>query len=177
MDVVVSANGPSGWSAVRWDGGGARCAIGRTGVRIDKREGDGATPAGSFPLRQLLWRPDRVAAPLSGLPLRPIAPDDGWCDDPADPAYNRPVRLPYSASHERMWRDDGLYDLVIVVGHNDAPVVPGHGSAIFVHVAEADYAPTAGCVALALADLQALVAACRPGDRLRIEPDPAPGAA
>jgi Uncharacterized protein conserved in bacteria len=170
MDIVVRMQGPAGWPSIRWESGVARCALGRAGIGIDKREGDGATPAGCFPLRALLYRPDRMTAPATGLPLRPIAPDDGWCDDPADPAYNRPVKLPYPARHERMWRDDGLYDLVIVVGHNDAPIVPGRGSAIFVHVAEAAYAPTAGCVALARADLQALVAACRPGDRLRIEP-------
>lgn len=168
MDIVVTAHGPNGWPTIHWSGGDVRCALGRSGIVSDKREGDGGTPVGCFPLRQVLFRPDRVSPPLSSLPVRPIDPADGWCDDPADAAYNRPVRLPYPASHERMWRDDWLYDLVIVVGHNDAPVVPGLGSAIFVHVAKADYPPTAGCVALALADLQTLVAACRLGDRLVI---------
>lgn len=168
MDIVVTAHGPNGRATIRWAGGNVFCALGRSGIVSDKREGDGGTPVGCFPLRQVLFRPDRISPPLGGLPVRPIEPTDGWCDDPADTAYNRPVRLPYAASHERMWRDDGLYDLVVVVGHNDAPVVPGLGSAIFVHVAEADYSPTAGCVALALPDLQALVAACRLGDRLVI---------
>ncbi len=104
------------------------------------------------------------------LESRPIDQGDGWCDDPADPAYNTPVRLPYSGRHERLWRDDRLYDLVIVVGYNDAPVIPGRGSAIFIHLATADYAPTAGCVALALGDLQRLAAACAPGDDLVVEP-------
>lgn len=168
MDIVVTANRPTGWPMIRWDGGDARCALGRAGLVGDKREGDGGTPIGTFALRYVLFRPDRLTPPRSGLPVRAIEPADGWCDDPADPAYNRPVRLPYPASHERMWRDDRLYDLLVVVGHNDAPVVPGLGSAIFVHVADANYPPTAGCVALALADLQALVAACRPDDRLVI---------
>lgn len=168
MDVIVSQTGLDRRSSIRWDDRDARCALGRNGISLDKHEGDGATPVGRFPLREVLFRADRLAPPVTGLPARAIDVADGWCDDPADPAYNRPVRLPYPASHERLWRDDGLYDLVVVIGHNDAPAIPGRGSAIFVHVAAADYAPTAGCVALALADLQALVAVCQPGDQLVI---------
>jgi L,D-peptidoglycan transpeptidase YkuD (ErfK/YbiS/YcfS/YnhG family) len=138
-------------------------------VLAAKREGDGATPAGSFPFRRALWRPDRwPAPPPTRLPLAALDPDDGWCDDPGDPAYNRAVRLPHPARHERMWRDDALYDLVLVIGHNDDPPLPGAGSAIFVHVARADLAPTEGCVALARADLAALAAALAPGDSIRI---------
>jgi L,D-peptidoglycan transpeptidase YkuD (ErfK/YbiS/YcfS/YnhG family) len=103
------------------------------------------------------------------LPTAPIAADDGWCDDPADPAYNRPVRLPYAGRHERLWRDDRLYDLVLVIGHNDDPVVAGAGSAVFVHVARPDWAPTAGCVALALPDLLTLLTVCQPGAMLTID--------
>ncbi|WP_426954503.1 L,D-transpeptidase family protein [Muricoccus radiodurans] len=136
-----------------------RCAIGRGGVRADKREGDGGTPAGLMPLRRVLYRADRGPAPACAVPVEPISPSDGWCDDPADPAYNRPVRLPYAASHEEMWRHDGLYDIVGVLGWNDAPVVRGRGSAIFLHLARPDYAPTAGCLALALPDLRAALAA------------------
>ena len=99
-----------------------RCSLGSGGVRRDKREGDGATPAGEFPLRQAFYRPDRLAAPpATGLPRRPLRPDDGWCDDPASSSYNQPVKLPFPASHERLWREDGLYDLVVVVGYNDDP--------------------------------------------------------
>lgn len=155
-------------------GRGVRCALGRAGVRpaAAKREGDHASPAGVWPIRRLLYRPDRLAAPQTALPLAPLAPDDGWCDDPADAAYNRPVRLPYPASCEAMWRDDGLYDLVFVLGHNDDPPERGLGSAIFLHVAGLDYGPTEGCVALALADALALAAAARPGDAVEIRADP-----
>src|SRR5579859_1914058 len=147
-----------------------RCALGRAGVRpaADKREGDGATPAGLWPLRNVLWRADRLSAPWSRLPARAIEPDDGWCDAPLDPAYNRPVRLPYPASAERIWREDGVYDLVVVLGYNDAPVVRGAGSAIFMHVARADYAATEGCIALALDDLVELVSLAAPGDAVRV---------
>jgi L,D-peptidoglycan transpeptidase YkuD (ErfK/YbiS/YcfS/YnhG family) len=147
-----------------------RCVLGRSGIRAaaDKREGDGATPAGLWPLRSLLWRPDRLTAPSSRLPARAIEPDDGWCDAPGDPAYNRLVRLPYPASAERMWREDGVYDLVVVLGYNDTPVVPGAGSAIFVHVARPDYAVTEGCIAVALKDLVELVNRAAPGDALRV---------
>lgn len=148
-----------------------RCALGRAGIRADKSEGDGATPAGLFPLRRVLYRPDRLPPPCSGLPVAPIGRADGWCDDPADPAYNRPVRLPYPGRHERLWREDRLYDVVLIVGHNDEPVVAGAGSAVFVHVALPDWAPTAGCVALALPDLLMLVRDCRPGDALAIAAD------
>lgn len=166
VDIIVTEAGPDGHPLLRWSGGTARCAIGRGGISCDKHEGDGATPVGRFPLRQALYRADRIAQPATALPLQRIGRDDGWCDDPADAAYNRPVPLPYAASHERLWRDDALYDILIVVGHNDDPVLPGRGSAIFIHVASADFTPTAGCVALTIADLQALLRACRPGDQL-----------
>jgi L,D-peptidoglycan transpeptidase YkuD (ErfK/YbiS/YcfS/YnhG family) len=166
MDIQVSAQ-----HILSWPGGSFRCALGRGGIRADKREGDGATPVGCFALRRVLYRPDRlVEVPRTGLPVAPIAPKDGWCDDAGDPAYNRPVTLPYAASHEEMWRADGLYDVVVVLGHNDDPVVPGQGSAVFLHVAKPDYEPTAGCVALHLGDLLALLCCCAPGDRLCVTP-------
>src|SRR6185437_6433782 len=136
MDLLVYA---PGWAL--WDGTRLRCAVGRGGIRADKREGDGATPAGSWPMRRLLYRPDRIAAPPARLAANPVAPQDGWCDDPDDAVYNRPVRLPYRARAERLWREDGIYDLIVPLGYNDAPVVPGAGSAIFLHVARPDYAP------------------------------------
>ena len=145
-----------------------RCALGRSGIRIDKREGDGATPAGRFPLRRVLYRPDRLPAPATRLPVAALAPDDGWCDDPADPQYNRPVRLPYGARHEDMWRADTLYDVVVVVGHNDAPVVAGMGSAVFMHLANADYRPTEGCVARAREDRLEVLAGAGPDTVLEI---------
>jgi L,D-peptidoglycan transpeptidase YkuD (ErfK/YbiS/YcfS/YnhG family) len=138
----------------------------------DKREGDGATPAARMPLRRVLYRADRGAAPATALPLDPIGRDDGWCDDPDDTAYNRPVRLPCTAHYERLWRDDAVYDLVAVLGWNDAPVVTGCGSAIFLHLArdgaDGGFAPTAGCVALARDDLLTVLREARPGDAVRV---------
>jgi len=146
-----------------------RCTLGRGGVTTDKREGDGATPAGAYPLRQLLYRSDRLAPPTNALPTSPLRPRDGWCDDPGHSAYNRPVTLPLDASAESMWRDDHLYDLVVVLGYNDDPVVSGLGSAIFLHVASPEYSPTEGCIALAKEDLLAVLADITPGSDIRIE--------
>ena len=127
-----------------------RCAIGRSGAAAfgDKREGDGATPLGRWPLLGALLRPDRTDAPATALPWRWLRPDDGWSDDPADPCYNRPVSHPHPFGAERLWRDDHVYDVIIILGHNVAPVAAGAGSAIFWHVARPDFAPTEGCVAI-----------------------------
>ncbi|MBE9604816.1 L,D-transpeptidase family protein [Acetobacteraceae bacterium H6797] len=134
-----------------------RCAIGKGGIREDKSEGDGATPRGLLSLRRLLYRADRGAPPPNPghLRLEPIAPSDGWCDDPSSPAYNTQIALPHPARHEKLWREDGVYDLIGVLGWNDAPVQRGRGSAIFLHVARPDYAPTEGCIALSMRDLHA----------------------
>ena len=154
MQAIVSPDG-----RFRFGREALRCALGRGGVRADKREGDGATPIGDLPLRRVLYRADRVAAPSCRVAVEPISPHDGWCDDPGHPDYNRPVRLPHPARHERMWREDALYDIVGVLGWNDAPAVRGRGSAIFLHLARPDYAPTEGCVALRETDLRAALAA------------------
>ena len=164
MDLVVES---AGWA--RWGARRMRCALGKGGVRAAKREGDGVTPAGAFTMRRVLYRADRAAAPTTRLPIAPISSDDGWCDDPADAAYNRPVKLPYAARAERLWRADRLYDLVVVLGHNDTPPVAGAGSAIFLHVAAADYAPTEGCVALAADELRAVLAEADAASRVVVE--------
>ena len=132
-----------------------RCAVGRSGARRDKQEGDGATPLAAMPLRRVLYRADRGPPPRCGVPVEPLSPTDGWCDEPTDPNYNRPVRLPYAASHEELWLESRLYDIIGVLGWNDDPVVPGRGSAIFLHVASPDYEPTAGCIALSDRNLRA----------------------
>lgn len=156
-----------GWQ-IRWPGRIAPCAIGEGGIKRDKREGDGATPAGRWPLRAVLYRPDRVQRPATALPVRALAPEDGWCDDPADPAYNRRITRPYGTRHEALWRDDAIYDLIVPLGYNDDPPIAGRGSAIFLHIARADYSGTAGCIALARGDLEALLRAAAPGDVLII---------
>jgi len=145
-----------------------RCAVGHGGVRTDKAEGDGATPIGRFPLRQVLYRPDRIGRVATGLPVRALQADDGWCDAPDDAQYNRLVKLPFAASHEVLWRADGLYDLIVVVGYNDEPVTSGRGSAIFLHVARADFGPTDGCVALARPALLDVLARCGPQTMLEV---------
>jgi L,D-peptidoglycan transpeptidase YkuD (ErfK/YbiS/YcfS/YnhG family) len=151
-----------------WSGGSAAAAVGRAGVKADKHEGDGATPAGTYPLLSILYRPDRIAAPLSALPVKPLAPSDGWVDEPADANYNRPVSLPYPASAEQMWREDDLYDGLVVIGYNMNPVVPGAGSAIFLHIATPDFAPTAGCVAVEKEILLGLLPLLGPGSQIAI---------
>jgi L,D-peptidoglycan transpeptidase YkuD (ErfK/YbiS/YcfS/YnhG family) len=133
------------------------CALGRSGLRVLKREGDGGTPVGRWALRKVYYRADRLSRPRVRLPVVCIRPPDGWCDAVGDCNYNRPVRRPYRASYEAMWRDDALYDLVVVLGHNDRPRVQGKGSAVFMHVARPDYAPTAGCVAMRRGDLLRLL--------------------
>jgi L,D-peptidoglycan transpeptidase YkuD (ErfK/YbiS/YcfS/YnhG family) len=145
-----------------------RCALGESGIAVVKREGDGATPAGRWPLRRVLYRPDRLPAPATALPLSPIQPDDGWCDDPADAAYNQPVKLPHTSSAEAMWRADHVYDVIVVLGHNDDPVVPGAGSAIFLHLSRPTYEPTAGCVAVALPDMIHILRHSPPGTEMLI---------
>lgn len=135
------------------------CLIGKTGMILQKREGDQASPIGRWTMRALYYRPDRLARPHTNLPIHAIIPDLGWCDDPDDPAYNQPVTLPYAARHETMWRADHLYDLVITLGYNDDPPVPMAGSAIFLHLRESTTTHTAGCVALNLADFLIVAAA------------------
>ena len=160
-EIIVTADGTLTAGRRR-----LRCSLGSAGVTRATREGDGATPAGVFAMRRLLWRHDRHPAVVTSLPASAIARDDGWCDAPDDPNYNRPVTLPYPTSAETMWRDDPLYDFVVVLGHNDAPVTAGAGSAVFLHVAAPDYGPTAGCVALAFDDLVSVLPDLSPATRL-----------
>ncbi len=144
---------------LRFRGAVYRAAIGAGGVRADKQEGDGATPAAVMVLRRVLYRADRVTRPSACVPVEPLAPADGWCDDPGNRDYNTQITLPHAGRHEVLWREDGVYDVIGVLGWNDAPVARGRGSAIFLHVARAGWAPTEGCVALELRDLLGLLAA------------------
>jgi L,D-peptidoglycan transpeptidase YkuD (ErfK/YbiS/YcfS/YnhG family) len=153
---------------LHWSRGSAVAAVGRAGVKADKREGDGATPAGTYPLVSVLYRKDRIAPPTSHLPVRALAPNDGWVDEPSDARYNRLVELPYPASAEEMWRADDLYDVLVVIGYNVEPVIPGAGSAIFLHVATPAFAPTAGCVAVNKEVLLALTPLLGPGSMITI---------
>ncbi len=142
----LSARATAGWLV--FGGLRMRCALGRGGIRAGKREGDGATPFGRFRVHEVLYNPRRVQRPVTGVPVRPIARADGWCDAPGDRNYNRFVRHPYRASAERLWRDDGLYDLVVVLDYNIRPRVQGRGSAVFMHVARPGFQATEGCIAV-----------------------------
>lgn len=131
-----------------------RCAIGKGGIVAEKKEGDGGTPVGSHRLLEILYRPDRIEGlPTTALPIRPLSPSDGWCDDPTHADYNAAIQLPHPARHERLWRDDHVYDVIIVTDQNMSPIVPGAGSAIFVHLAREGFVPTEGCVAFKRDDL------------------------
>jgi L,D-peptidoglycan transpeptidase YkuD (ErfK/YbiS/YcfS/YnhG family) len=147
------------------------CVVGKSGIVHPKFEGDGGTPAGHFSMREVRFRADRLGAPKTGLPLFKTAISDGWCDDPEDLAYNRLVHLPHQSDAEEMWRDDHLYDVLGVIGYNDAPTIPGAGSAIFLHVRPPpsdQHQYTAGCVAMALDDLLAVLAVCTPSTTIDI---------
>lgn len=162
---VVSANG-----VLKFQERAMRCAFGSGGlIPVEaKREGDLCSPIGRWPLRRVFFRPDRLEAPKTALPIAPLSPRMGWCDAPNDTSYNREVTLPHPASAEQLWRDDGVYDILVILGHNDDPVRPGLGSAIFWHLAWPDYRPTEGCVAIALVDMLDALAVARPGDCLAI---------
>jgi L,D-peptidoglycan transpeptidase YkuD (ErfK/YbiS/YcfS/YnhG family) len=169
--IEVTARPGATTGTLAFNGQAYPCAVGRSGVLHPKFEGDGGTPAGTFTLREIRYRPDRMAAPRSGLPVFKASPTDGWCDDPADGAYNRLVHMPYQTDAETMWRDDGLYDVLAVIGYNDSPPVPGVGSAVFLHVARqlgAGLGPTTGCVSLKLENLLAVLAGCTPGQTIQI---------
>ena len=167
MDISVRREGDV--YVADWGEGVRRCAVGHAGIGVKQREGDGLTPIGIWPLRQVLYRADRLARPATALPVAPIDQDQAWCDVPDDPNYNRLVRLPYASLDERLWREDSLYDIIVVVGYNDAPVVPGKGSAIFLHLARPDYGPTAGCVALPREDLLQALAQAGLSSRLAVQ--------
>lgn len=164
MELIVSSDG-----ILRVDDRQYTCAIGRGGFKLDKHEGDGATPIGSYHLKRVYYRPDKGPAPTTKLPTQPINPRDGWCDDPAHPQYNTLVSLPFPNSHEKMWRDDALYDVVVEISHNDNPPIPGAGSAVFMHIAKPDYAPTEGCVALKHADMLEVLKNASPETKIVIK--------
>ena len=147
--------------ALFFDGKEYKCVIGKNGVSVDKKEGDGATPIGCFPIRRVFYRADKVEKPVSPFETIVLTRDDGWCDGINDLKYNQLIKLPYPASHENLWREeDDLYDIIVDLGYNDNPPVPGKGSAIFMHIARSTFTPTAGCIALSLSDLMEILKNC-----------------
>lgn len=162
MKIVVEAGGFICFQDRR-----LRCALGRGGLSAHKREGDGATPIGTFKLGRVFYRADRCAQPpITGLRSQAITPSMGWCDDPSHRDYNRLITLPHHAHHETLWREDHVYDLIVEILYNFAPIQAGHGSAIFMHVAKPDYTPTEGCIALKYKDLLSLLQICNDGDEI-----------
>jgi L,D-peptidoglycan transpeptidase YkuD (ErfK/YbiS/YcfS/YnhG family) len=146
-----------------------RCALGRGGIGIKAGEGDGITPVGCFALKAVYFRPDRLLPPKTSLPVIPLKKGDGWCDAPERPEYNTLVEPPFKGSHEKMWRVDGLYDVVITIAYNDNPVIPGKGSAIFIHVVRPGFEATEGCIALRIADLTDILKDCTASTRIDIQ--------
>ena len=148
------------------------CTLGRSGVIApeDKKEGDGKTPLGTYPLRLLLYRADRMEKPDTKLPVQILTAKTGWCEDAAHPDYNKQVTLPHHAVCDRMMREDYLYDMTVIIGYNDAPPVAGKGSAIFMHLARHEFTPTAGCVGLKKDDLLTVLKLCDAGTRITILP-------
>jgi len=144
-------------------------ALGRSGIKANKREGDGATPRGSFRFRRLWWRADRHPRPPTMLPVRRIGPNDGWCEDPRDRRYNKPVIVVPQSNADRLRRQDGLYDFIIEIDHNTRPRIAGRGSAVFVHVARPGFAPTVGCIALTASALRRLLARIGPNTKIMVE--------
>jgi L,D-peptidoglycan transpeptidase YkuD (ErfK/YbiS/YcfS/YnhG family) len=143
-------------------------ALGRAGIKANKREGDGGTPRGRFRPLRLWWRADRLPRPRTLLPTRRITQAAAWSEDPGDRAYNRPVMRSANEPGDRLWRSDALYDLFIEIDHNVRPRVAGRGSAVFIHVARPGFAPTAGCVALRVQDLLRLSQRLGPKTRITI---------
>jgi L,D-peptidoglycan transpeptidase YkuD (ErfK/YbiS/YcfS/YnhG family) len=146
------------------------CTLGRAGVTTDKVEGDGKTPIGIFPFRRLFYRADRIARPETGIPCEILTPDIGWCEKVDHPDYNRAIRLPHPAVTDHMTREDHLYDICVIIGHNDDPVVAGKGSAIFMHLSRPDLGPTAGCIGLAMDDLLFVLKQCGKDSTIAILP-------
>jgi L,D-peptidoglycan transpeptidase YkuD (ErfK/YbiS/YcfS/YnhG family) len=161
--VVRRAPGRPCQARVQLAHGVRQAAIGRGSIRPLKREGDGGTPLGRFPVRLVLYRADRAFRPRVPLPVQAIRDTDGWCDDPDDRNYNRLITVPSRRSAEGLKREDNLYDLMLALGFNDRPRIKGKGSAIFVHLARPGYTPTEGCIAFSYRDLLAVLAEIRRG--------------
>tara|TARA_B100001059_G_C17589486_1_gene453898 strand:+ start:241 stop:756 length:516 start_codon:yes stop_codon:yes gene_type:complete len=145
-----------------------KCAIGLSGISDTKKENDGTTPAGQYNIRSVLYRPDRIPQPDTFLRVEPLNTNDVWCDNPKKKEYNLKVKYSRTLTTERLWRKDNLYDLILVIGYNDDPVIAGKGSAIFMHVAKPNYEPTRGCIALKLDDLYQILKNLKPSDTLLI---------
>ena len=164
---TAAGNRRRGW--LRLDGRAIPVALGRGGILTDKREGDGGTPRGVFHPVRLWWRADRHARPRTALPARRITAADAWSEDPADRRYNQPIQIRDGEPGDRLMRADHLYDFIIEIDHNTRPRIPGRGSAVFLHLARDNFAPTAGCVGMTRGAMLRLLARLGPETRIVID--------
>ena len=125
-----------------------RCSLGKAGIKVKKKEGDNITPKGTYKIIRIYCRKDRIRQVKSRIKIYKINKKIGWCDDPRSKKYNQLIKLPNKFRHEKFYRKDHLYDLIIVLNYNMRPVVKNKGSAIFIHLARRNYNPTKGCIAL-----------------------------
>jgi L,D-peptidoglycan transpeptidase YkuD (ErfK/YbiS/YcfS/YnhG family) len=166
VDVLPRRDGFSARAQIRFGMVSLLCRIGRAGAGALKREGDGKTPRGTLRPVRGFWRADRALPSATGLPLRATSPHDGWCDAPGHGQYNRLVRLPFAASHEELWRADGVYDYVLELDWNRRPRIQGRGSAIFLHLMREDGGGTAGCIVVAPRHIRMVLAMLSPRTRI-----------
>ncbi len=143
-----------------------KCALGKDGLTFQKIEGDGASPIGIWKILRVLYRKDKGTKPKCAFPISEITKSDGWCDEGEHFSYNQQVTLPFDGSHECLWRDDDVYDIIVILNHNTTPTIANGGSAIFMHIARKNYSPTEGCVALNRQDLERVLQEAKLGDAI-----------
>ena len=144
-----------------------KCAIGKNGVKLKKREGDKTTPSGKFFLGKLYYRADRVKKPLTKIRTKIINKNMGWCDDPESKYYNKEILVGSKIKHEKLFKKDSSYDYFINIKYNEDMVKPYKGSAIFIHLTK-NYKPTAGCIALKKKDFVILAKLINKETQIRI---------
>ncbi len=144
------------------------CVFGRDGVTTEKMEGDWKTPKGTFPIRKIYYRKDRISDLETTIKCIPLSENDAWCDDPTKKEYNTFIKLPFAGSYENLWREDEMYDIIIVLGYNDSPVIKEKGSAIFIHIAKKNMEYTKGCLAVKKEDMLKLVNKITPETEIEI---------
>ncbi len=171
MAVIVTEERSINSTTLHFQNFRAACCIGLNGLTLDKIEGDNCTPIGTWPFRRVFYRADKLDTPFTKLPLTKITKQMGWCDDSNDvDNYNKLVELPYLYNHEKLWRADDLYDIIVELGYNDSPPIKGRGSAIFMHVMAKDGSPTSGCISLRKDDLLNLIRIVDLNEVLEIKP-------
>jgi L,D-peptidoglycan transpeptidase YkuD (ErfK/YbiS/YcfS/YnhG family) len=145
-----------------------RCALGKAGIKKKKKEGDDITPEGKFKIIKVYYRPDKIKNFVTSIKKKKIKKNIGWCDDPISDSYNKEIKLPSKFSHEKLYRKDNLYDLILVLNYNINPTIKNKGSAIFIHIAKKNYEPTAGCIALKKEDLIELLKKIKKNTKIKI---------